>query len=167
MSNQKKELTTETQELFDLYADYKKIQKDSKFISYKKLLASILLRINSSFNSTEFQNLSEQIEYAIANKYDILFDEFTVNFNLVPKYSIKCICISTLSSVESSSNEGFLLTSSTTSDFQVIVEQLNKEIWKLLGESYFVEFLPKMILFVSSQTGSLKLFFDKSLTAKI
>ncbi|UWV79158.1 DUF2714 domain-containing protein [Mycoplasmopsis felis] len=46
-----------------------------------------MLRINSSFNSTEFQNLSEQIEYAIANKYDILFDEFTVNFNLVPKYN--------------------------------------------------------------------------------
>ncbi|WAM01426.1 DUF2714 domain-containing protein [Mycoplasmopsis felis] len=75
--------------------------------------------------------------------------------------------IPTLSSAESNTNEGFLLTSSTTSDFQVIVEQLNKEIWKLLGESYFVEFLPKMILFVSSQTGSLKLFFDKSLTAKI
>ncbi|WP_322901147.1 MSC_0623 family F1-like ATPase-associated protein [Mycoplasmopsis felis] len=166
MSNQKKELTTETQELFDLYADYKKIQKDSKFISYKKLLASILLRINSSFNSTEFQNLSEQIEYAIANKYDILFDEFTVNFNLVPKYSTN-VLVPTLSSAESSTNEGFLLTSSTTSDFQVIVEQLNKEIWKLLGESYFVEFLPKMILFVSSQSGSLKLFFDKSLTAKI
>ncbi|WP_338822553.1 DUF2714 domain-containing protein [Mycoplasmopsis felifaucium] len=155
-----------SQELFNLYKEYEEIIKNDNYVSYKKIIASILLKINSGFHSEEYEEFTKVINEAINNKWDIIFDQFTIDFNIVSKFSLDTL-VPILAHNESSANEAISLKSEEPSNYADITRELNAEIQKLLKENKYVEILPNLVLFVSPNTGSLKLFFDKSLTVKI
>ncbi|TDV22869.1 uncharacterized protein DUF2714 [Mycoplasmopsis mustelae] len=190
----KKEIK-ETQQLLDLYHDYKYIKNSQFYVSNKKFFASVLLKLNSSFNSEEYKEFNAKLNNALAKHQDLLFDLFVITFNLNLKYSQKLL-IPMLTKNQSSNNYAEVFTtdlkpktetevdfynleqseSDSTTEITLnsdllpqshnqkyidLVNMINQQLLELLQKGYAVELIPNTLIFVSKQSQTLKIFFDK------
>ncbi|WP_412031331.1 MSC_0623 family F1-like ATPase-associated protein [Metamycoplasma buccale] len=168
MSNKKQE-NLENKITLDFFSDYDNLVKKENFIAYDKVLASILLKNNSSFDSDLYKEFYNAVTHSIKNKLPIIFNKFSINFDMNLKFSTitrvpKLILSDDVNVVASESEEGANLKSSTDVMYNKFLATLNDEIITLIAKNYIVEILPNIIMFMSENTESLKLFFAKSLT---
>ncbi|MGZ9755785.1 MSC_0623 family F1-like ATPase-associated protein [Mycoplasma sp. 394] len=194
-----KTILVETPELLEVYNSYNQLVSESKFVSYKQFFASVLLKLNSSFNSKEFENFEEQVKKAFKNKYDLLFQKFVITFNLNPKFSLNKL-VPMLAKYESSNNQAIsfktqsfdlvvnpdenidelnleiakyqkvdgevYLTENPNQNedkFEILLNEINLSLLRLLLGGYVVEILPNIVLFISKYTNALKLFFNNNI----
>ncbi|WP_051521859.1 MSC_0623 family F1-like ATPase-associated protein [Mycoplasma leonicaptivi] len=160
----KKNIDIPSQELFDIYNIYKNSKNSNRFISFQKLLTSPLLKSNLTFNSEEIFEFVNGIKKAMDKKYQILFKDFIVSFNLNPMYSLTSL-VPIIASEESSNNFSLSVISSENPNLNKFLDLLNFEINELLAQGFYVEVLPNTLLMIKN--GKYKIFFDKQLTTKI
>ncbi|SYV97580.1 MSC_0623 family F1-like ATPase-associated protein [Mycoplasmopsis edwardii] len=153
--------------IFDLYKNYNNLinENKDKLISFETLMSKPLLVNNLGFSSNEFNIIKNRISEAIDNKYNLIFDEFTITFNLNLKYS-QSVMIPMIAN-ELSLSDNYSINFSSSDDYEVhkLLRGLNDEIGNFLHKGYFLEIIPNTILFYESD--SLKLFFSKDLTVKV
>lgn len=166
MFNNKRKATPEEQALFNLYSDYESLSKGPEFISFSKFFASVLLKINTGFQSKEFKHFENEIKQAFETKRDLIFKDFVINFNVVLKFSTS-VLVPTISTSESSNDLSFVFTKSQDPNYQILLDAINQKLKQLLEAHYRVELFPNTILFIDKKTSSLKILFDKSIVARI
>lgn len=163
-----KQKIQEQEATFNLYKKYESIRSknENNILSFDTLISRPLLHNNVGFSSNEYINIKNMINEAVNKKYDLIFDEFTITFNLNLKYSTSVmIPMVTNHSGEMSDNFAANLTSSDDYLTHKILRDFNNEITNFLGKGYYLEIIPNTILFYHNQ--ELKLFFSKELSVKI
>ncbi|QKT05373.1 DUF2714 domain-containing protein [Mycoplasma sp. OR1901] len=166
MWKNKKKQTQEEKQLFDLYSNYKEKVNSPKYLSNKKIMATVLLKNNLGFNSKEYKEFSNNLDLAIKNKHDIIFKDFVINFNLNLKFSSN-VLVPNIVNKESSNDYSLNLTKSSNPVVQRLYDLLNSEIDSLLKNGFVLEILPNTAFFLDANSQQLKVFFDKKIVVEI
>ena len=88
MSNNKSKLSPEQQAIVDFYDDYKTIIiNQERFISFDKLIASVLLKDMLGFDSEVYVQFNDMLMMAVNKKYDLVYQDFVITYNLNPQFS--------------------------------------------------------------------------------
>lgn len=155
-------------QLFDAYHAYDDARAQDAFIKYDKLIASVLLKNNISFNSEIYTKFIDKMTMAIKKHYDLLFRDFVITFNVNPRFGADLL-IPMIATNESSNNEAINFRESLTGDakFSQFLYDLNNEIVRLLNQKQYIEIYPNIILYVSPNTEHLKLLFSKEVVSKL
>ncbi|QSF13619.1 DUF2714 domain-containing protein [Mycoplasma sp. Mirounga ES2805-ORL] len=146
--------------LFDVYKHYKEIKEDPFFISFDKLTASVLIKSQLGFDSKVFNDFEKQIQKAINNKYEILFRNFVISFNVNLKFSAD-ILVPIVTSKLSSNSETINFKSSNEISKDNFLSIYNEIIYQLLKQGNYLEVLPNLIVHLSKSTNSLKVSFSE------
>ncbi|MBN4084455.1 MSC_0623 family F1-like ATPase-associated protein [Mycoplasma sp. CSL10166] len=166
MWKNKKKITPEQKQLFDLYANYKEKIKSDKYLSNSKIMATILLKNSLGFNSKEYKEFVANLDLAIKNRNDIIFRKFIINFNVNLKFSAN-VLVPNIVDKESSNDYSLNLTKSAQPNLQKLYDSLNSEIETLLNNGFVLEILPNTAFFIDSASQKLKVFFDKKFVVEI
>ncbi|WP_412031486.1 DUF2714 domain-containing protein [Metamycoplasma buccale] len=165
MKNNKK-ITLENQALLDFFADYKETITKENYVKFEKLMASVLLKNNLGFTSPLYVEFFEAMQLALEKKYDIVYKEFVITFNINPKFGLDML-VPMLDDKESSNNEAINFKFSKKPEMNKFLDDMNKEIGALLLANNYIEIIPNVVLYVSENTNQLKLLFSETVTNKI
>ncbi len=153
----------ENSELFNVYAEYEEIITKENFINFTQLITSILFKNNLGFQSQTYLDFLKYLNEGLDKRYDIVYDNFIINFNVNPKFDIEKL-VPMLSNFESSNNDAINLKNSITDEsLNKFLNDLNIEISRVLNSHCFVEIIPNVIIYLSENTGQLKLLFNKEI----
>ena len=167
MNNNKSKLSPEQQAIVDFYDDYKTIiTNQERFISFDKLIASVLLKDMLGFDSEAYIQFNDMLMMAVNKKYDLVYKDFVITYNLNPKFGLNNL-VPMLNTYESSNNEAINLKSSSNRMMNKFLTNLNAEINNLLLTKYYVEVIPETILYTSDNTNELMLLFSENVATKI
>ncbi|ACF07157.1 Protein of uncharacterised function (DUF2714) [Metamycoplasma arthritidis] len=156
------------QQLFDAYQAYNDARAEDSFIKYDKLIASVLLKNNISFNSEIYIKFVEKMTMAINKHYDLLFRDFVITFNVNGRFG-NDLLVPMIANFESSNNEAINFREALTNDTKAsqFLYDLNNEIARLLNQKSYVEIFPNIILYISPNTEHLKLLFSRETVSKL
>ncbi|BAP01187.1 hypothetical protein MCAL160_0758 [Mycoplasmopsis californica HAZ160_1] len=152
--------------LFDLYSLYNEKVQDPRFINFTQLNASILLSMGLGFESPIYTSYTSAIKNAVEKRFNIVFKEFIIGFDIIPKFS-ETILVPIITQQESSATDSINVRDSEHAGLNEFLSQLNIKIAKLINDNYLLEVIPGSVMFKSQQTGKLKLLFGKDLLARI
>ncbi|AGJ90820.1 DUF2714 domain-containing protein [Mycoplasma putrefaciens] len=144
---------------FDLFSLFNQLTNSQDYISYKKLIASVLLKANLGFSSEQYHQFEKMTEQALKNKYDLLLNDFVISFNVDLKYGFN-ILVPVLISQESTNNEAISFVSHTDLKLNNFLKIFNLFITKLVDQNKIVEIFPSILIYRSKNTQSLKIAFD-------
>lgn len=157
----------ENVELVDLFEEYKKLSEDSKTISFEKIVATVLFKIKSGFDSPQYKYLIDNINLAKQKKYDIIFRDFVISFGIQSKYGNESL-VPIIKLEESNHAEAIDLSNSNDSEeISLFLNTLNDLIGDLLKQSKNIEIMPELMMYISNETNVYKLYFSKSWIAKL
>lgn len=142
---------------FDLFDQYQQLRNNEKFISFNKLISSVLLSANLGYKSNEYNNFISNFEQAKANRWFIKFQKFVIGFEQNDRFG-SLVLIPLLVSEDDSSVQTYSL---LPANDNIFLTTLNQTINNLLQEGYKIEIASGLILFNLQETNQLKLFFDK------
>lgn len=153
--------------IFDVFSEFESAKSNSNFISYDKFMSSILLKNNIGFSSTIYEKFDGDFKKALENKYNILFENFIITFNVNLKYSSD-ILVPMITNLEPSNNETINFKDlNFSSAYTNFIKVLNSDIRKILSLDKYLEIYPNIIIFVSPNTHALKILFNKNICANI
>ncbi|MGZ9453955.1 MSC_0623 family F1-like ATPase-associated protein [Mycoplasma sp. AC157] len=151
---------------YDVEQQYKEMEKSDKFVSYERLMSSLLLTTGLSFDSDIVKEYVANYEKAIVKKYDLVYLDFILSFGLSDKFGSKFFVPILVKDI-SSNNEHINFKFSEDLAKENFLVKLNEAINDLIARNLFVEFLPGIILYFSQQSKSLKLVFKINYAARI
>ncbi|MBN4089647.1 DUF2714 domain-containing protein [Mycoplasma enhydrae] len=156
-----------SQELFDVYAEYKEAKTKENLTTYNQLVTSALFKNNLGFQSELYLRFLDLLNEAMNKKYDIVFEKFVVTFNLNLKFS-QTVMVPMISNVESSNTEAVNFKDSTKSDtYNQFLLDLNEEIAKALNAGHYVEIIPEILIYISPNTNEIKLLFSENIVVPL
>ncbi|PAF55066.1 MSC_0623 family F1-like ATPase-associated protein [Mycoplasmopsis agassizii] len=133
------------------------------FVSFNQLLGTSLLITNISDESDIVKNLNEKINEAIFKNKDIVFEKFVISWSRNLRFSFNKL-FPTLDTKESSNSESFSMKSSSNSNLDKLLKIINLQIQKyLFTEERYIEVIKGIIVFLSPDTKSLKIVFDRNI----
>ncbi|EOA07082.1 Hypothetical protein MYEA_5430 [Mycoplasma yeatsii 13926] len=147
-------------ETFDVFDLFKKTKASQNYISYKKLIASVLLGSNLGFNSDQYLEFEEMTNKALENKFDLLLKDFVISFNVDHKYGLN-ILVPILTDKESTNNEAISFIKSSDEKLNNFLNVFNLYISKLINDDKCIEIFPEIIVYRSKNTTSLKILFNE------
>ncbi|WP_406615023.1 DUF2714 domain-containing protein [Mycoplasmopsis hyopharyngis] len=145
---------------FSFFSMYQEAVNSNIFVDYEKLVASSLLESNLGFESPEFKEFESLWKEAFEKKFDIILKYFIIHFNVNLKFSSDAL-VPTIVSVESANNEAIILKESKNPGLNLFLANYNNLIFSLLKANIYVEVFPKVIIYVSPNTNTLKILFDQ------
>ncbi|MGZ9413706.1 MSC_0623 family F1-like ATPase-associated protein [Mycoplasma sp. 480] len=151
---------------YDLEQKYKEIEASEKFISYSRLMSSVLLSTGLSFESDVIKEYKSIYTKALVKKYDLVYLDFIISFGLNKKFSPKFL-VPILVKEISSNTEHFDLRYDENLVKENFLTKLNNEINSLMERNFYVEVLPGIIIYFSSYSKEMKLVFKKDYTNQI
>ncbi|PZW01593.1 MSC_0623 family F1-like ATPase-associated protein [Metamycoplasma auris] len=126
------------------------ILKKSNFIDYKKFISTILLKSKLSQNDNDVISFLSKIKETLNNYLPLVLKNIVIDFELNNKFSFDKkvpFILETNDKIES--NNQFEKT-------------FNEELNHLIKANYYVEFLPNLILYFSSNSQNLRIYVKKS-----
>ncbi|QJR44182.1 DUF2714 domain-containing protein [Mycoplasma miroungirhinis] len=162
----KKQQIKEEINTFDLYKDYTNIIESDNFITFEQLSATILLKMGLGFNSPIYVEFVEKFKKALTNKWDLLFKNFVITFNINLKFS-NDVLIPMITTTEQSSNTTLNFYQDKNEEFNKFLILFNNELTNLLDKNFSVEIFYELAIFKSKETNNLKLLFSKENVERI
>lgn len=151
---------------FDVYQVYEQAKMSTNFISYDKFMSSLLFNNNLGFESDIYKRFFNEFSSAFLEKKDVIFSKFIITFNVNLKFSSNAL-VPMIVYNETSNNESIVFSKSNDEQYNNFLTSLNKEIEQNLLQWKCLEIFPNVILFISPQTNTLIIVFDKSICAYI
>ncbi|ADE19471.1 DUF2714 domain-containing protein [Mycoplasma crocodyli] len=141
---------------------YNQYSNDKQFISFEQLTNNALLINNISRSSNAYQELLEKFNLVISKKLEVVYKSFTISW-LTNKRFTKVNLIPVLLEHETQHVDNINLSNTQDPELGKYFEDLNLLIEKLLFVDYKkVEVFPKIIVYASQETNTLKIAFDES-----
>ncbi|BAP39781.1 MSC_0623 family F1-like ATPase-associated protein [Metamycoplasma canadense] len=141
--------------------DFQKIKENKNFISFDKLLWTILLKSLTTFKNQDINKILFLLKEAIKNKFDIVFDNFTISF-VLSNYLNNLFLIPTILEKSSSNFESINLKSDSKLFKIDITKFLNNELNYLLEKQYFIEILNDLIIKKNSEENKIEIYYNES-----
>ncbi|WP_029608701.1 MSC_0623 family F1-like ATPase-associated protein [Mycoplasma simbae] len=152
--------------LFDLYQAYEAKIKQPNFISFEQLNASVLLSMGLGFESVTFTTYKDLLTKGVENKWNLVFKDFVVGFDIISKFS-DTILVPIILESEQSASDSVNLANAQSTQLDEFLIKLNSKINELLANNNLIEIIPHSVFYKSEQTDKLKLLFGKELLARI
>ena len=131
--------------IFDVFSEFESAKSNSNFVSYDKFMSSILLKNNIGFSSAIYEKFDSDFKKALENKYNILFENFIITFNVNLKYSSD-ILVPMITNLEPSNNETINFKDlNFSSAYTNFIKVLNSDIRKILSLDKYLEIYPNII----------------------
>ncbi|WP_373435673.1 MSC_0623 family F1-like ATPase-associated protein [Metamycoplasma equirhinis] len=145
---------------FDFYKEFEKIKTEPNFISFDKFMATVLLKVDTNFESSIYKKFNSAFEEAFLNKYEMKFEKFVITFNINLKFSEKTL-VPMLSKMDTSNTQTLNFTTAKEPEYNTFLKALNEVFATLLAQNFIIELLPDLIIFNSEHINSTKLFFGE------
>lgn len=156
-----------TENIFNVFSEFENAKLSPNFVSYDKFISSVLLKNSAGFNSNIYKQYDSNFKKALENKYNIMFENIIITFNINPKYSSD-ILVPMITKFEPSNNETISFKNlNFVTEYTKFLKILNDEITKILSLNKYLEIYPNVIIFVSQNTKSTKILFNKNICANI
>ena len=150
----------QTTEFFNVFGEYNEIISKPNFIDFNQLMTSILFKNNLGFESKIYLDLLESFNIGIEKKYDFIYENFIITFNINLKYGTKML-VPMIANLESSNNNAINLKPKTENEqVNKVLIDLNSEINKSLSAGNSVEIMPNVVVYLAESTNQLKLVFN-------
>ncbi|WP_369086030.1 MSC_0623 family F1-like ATPase-associated protein [Metamycoplasma spumans] len=157
----------ENVELINLFDEYKQLSEDKNTISFEKLITTVLFKIKSGFESSQYSYLIENINLAKQKKYDFVFSDFVISFGIESKYGNESL-VPIIKKAETNHAKSVDFSNSNNhEDISIFLRTLNDLINELFKQGKNVEIMPELIMYISNETNVYKLYFSKSWLAKV
>ncbi|MCU4117254.1 DUF2714 domain-containing protein [Mycoplasma zalophi] len=150
----------------DLFKDYKEIIKNEEFISFEQLSAEILIKMGLGFESNIYKEFVEKYKIALENKWDMLFKNFIISFNINLKFSSDVLS-PLLINEEQSAHRTINFMSAEDNTLNNFLTLFNDELTKLIEKNFIVEIFPELAIFKSKETSNLKLLFSEKVVERL
>ncbi|MDD1359209.1 MSC_0623 family F1-like ATPase-associated protein [Metamycoplasma hyosynoviae] len=145
-----------------LFKIYNEILDYPNFISFEKLVNTILVNNTISQKSEAFVAFTNIYTDAFANQKDIQFTNFVVSYNVDNKYGANKLVPIISAFSGSDVYVASLTTSLENEELNLFLGKYNELISTLLLEGKYVEILPSLIAYQDSIMDPINLFFDKT-----
>lgn len=162
----KLKLTNELQ-IFNLNSQYQKLKSSSNFVSFGQLSSSVLLAMGLGLNSEPYQAFIQAINNAVKEKHNLVFNNFIISFALDPKFSNEFLSPLIIKEEPTTSESLNLRISGKSAQLSSFLQRYNYELFKLLDAKFYVEVIPSIIVYISPETKTYKLFFNHEMLARI
>lgn len=159
-------LTNELQ-IFNLNSQYEEVKSNPKFVSFNQLSASVLLALGLGFNSEAYKSFIELVNQAIVQKHNLVFNNFIISYAIDPKFSLQTISPVLVTQEPTTSESLNLRISNTSSQLSSFLQRFNYELFKLIEMGSYVELIPSIVVYISPETKTYKLFFNHEMLARI
>ncbi|MBU4690940.1 DUF2714 domain-containing protein [Mycoplasma zalophi] len=150
----------------DLFRDYKEIIKSQEFISFEQLSAEILIKMGLGFESNTYKEFVQKYKTALENKWDMLFKNFIISFNINLKFSSDVLS-PLLINEEQSAHRTINFMSAEDDTLNNFLTLFNDELTKLIEKNFIVEIFPELAIFKSKETSNLKLLFSEKVVERL
>ncbi|UWD33872.1 MSC_0623 family F1-like ATPase-associated protein [Mesomycoplasma molare] len=151
---------------YDIYKNFNETIKKENFISYERLMSSVLIKVGLGFESKEYKEYKKKIQSSISKKEDIKFEFTIISFNVDRKFGDKFL-VPIVNDKISSNVDSIDLTKSKEENENNMLKILNEDVLSLIKEGKYIEIFEGLILFHSKQANSLKLFFKEEFISQI
>lgn len=163
MKINKKELNLfkETTKKIDLLnASFDEIKKQDKFISFDKLISTVLLKSTTSFKNKEINKLLDLLKTAFLNKQEIIFDKFIISFKLDKELN-NFYLVPYITDKPATNFEAINLKTNSSLIKENITLYLNDEINNLLANNFYIEIFENIIVKSDNQNNLLNIFYNE------
>ncbi|PYF43606.1 MSC_0623 family F1-like ATPase-associated protein [Metamycoplasma alkalescens] len=158
IEKQKQSQLLETNKKIELLnQEFENFKNQNNFISFDKLISTVLLKSNLDKNKNEEKILFDWIKKASEQKYDLVFDAFVISFNLEPNLN-NLYLAPTLSKNQSSNFETIDFSSDSNLFNSNFIMNLNIEIKFLLANGFYVEVIKGIIM---KKNNDFELFYSQ------
>ncbi|WP_027334140.1 MSC_0623 family F1-like ATPase-associated protein [Mycoplasma elephantis] len=146
---------------YNFYSDYENYITLDNFISYDKLLATSLFKSKVNFESDIYEKFKKNIDLAIYKKWNLVFKDFVISFNIDPKYGNNTLVPVLIKNEQTNSEAINFIPEKENDGYNSFLEILNNELSFLLNNMYIVELIPGLIVFISKNTKNKKVLFSE------
>ncbi|WP_427902933.1 MSC_0623 family F1-like ATPase-associated protein [Metamycoplasma alkalescens] len=161
IEKQKQNLLLEANKKIELLnQEFENLKNQNNFISFDKLISTILLKSNLDKNKNEEKILFGWIKKACEQKYDLVFDAFVISFNLDANLN-NLYMVPTLLKNQSSNFEAIDFSSDSNLFNSNFIMNLNIEIKFLLANGFYVEVIKGIIM---KKNNDFELFYSQEHT---
>lgn len=161
IEKQKQNLLLEANKKIELLnQEFENLKNQNNFISFDKLISTILLKSNFDKNKNEEKILFGWIKKACEQKYDLVFDAFVISFNLDANLN-NLYMVPTLLKNQSSNFEAIDFSSDSNLFNSNFIMNLNIEIKFLLANGFYVEVIKGIIM---KKNNDFELFYSQEHT---
>lgn len=152
--------------LFNQFEYYKSLSEQTNFIAYEKLISSVLFHSQLGYESQAYNNFTRNFKSYIDHKFNIIFDDFVLAYEICPLYDLDKIVPCVISKEQSQVNS-IKMTISLFKDENRFLTNLNKILWDLLKSNHCVEIYKGLILYLAPQSRLPKVAFSSDYVSLI
>ncbi|ENY68744.1 Hypothetical protein MAU_5450 [Metamycoplasma auris 15026] len=154
---EKKFLIVANKEIKILNLEFNEIKKKNNFITFDKLLATIILKSNLKTNDKEVVFFLNKLEEGLIKKFDLVFDNLAISFGLSNTLNNLYLC-PFLTKEAATNFESLNLSSNADLFNEKLIKNFNGEINYLLANDFYIEILKNLII---KKNADLELFYDE------
>ncbi|ENY68822.1 Hypothetical protein, DUF2714 family [Metamycoplasma auris 15026] len=132
------------------FLEESKMLQTNNFIDYNKFLSTILLKTKLNSDDKNVLNFINKIKNSLENFESLILEDITIAFLINEKFSFD-------------KKVPFIIKNEKKQPSVNLFEQaFNLQLQELIKDNYYIEFLPNIVLYFSSNAQDLKLYIKKS-----